>query len=99
VKGAKQEGVRAGNWLTKEEAEQLINTPVTRWRQEDIPLRKAIRDQAILALMIGTGLGDDPAARRPLGDHRPGGQAWPGAHERRHAHRRVFNPAGDLQRG
>ena len=56
VKGVKQEGVRAGNWLTKEEAEQLINTPVTRWRQEEIPLRKAIRDQAILALMIGTGL-------------------------------------------
>ena len=56
VKGVKQEGVRAGNWLTKEEAEQLINTPVTRWRQEEIPLRKAIRDQAILAVMIGTGL-------------------------------------------
>ena len=56
VKGVKQEGVRAGNWLTKEEAEQLINTPVTRWQQEEIPLRKAIRDQAILALMIGTGL-------------------------------------------
>ncbi len=56
VKGVKQEGVRAGNWLTKEEAEQLINTPVIRWRREEIPLRKAIRDQAILALMIGTGL-------------------------------------------
>jgi integrase len=56
VKGVKQEGVRAGNWLTKEEAEKLINTPVTRWRQEEIPLRKAIRDQAILAVMIGTGL-------------------------------------------
>ncbi|MCB8982144.1 MAG: site-specific integrase, partial [Ardenticatenaceae bacterium] len=56
VKGIKQEGVRAGNWLTKEEAEQLINTPVIRWRREEIPLRKAIRDQAILALMIGTGL-------------------------------------------
>ena len=24
-------------------------------------------------------LGDDPAARRPLGDHRPGGQARPRA--------------------
>lgn len=56
VKGVKQEGVRAGNWLTKEEAEQLINTPVTRWQHEEIPLRKAIRDQAILAVMIGTGL-------------------------------------------
>jgi len=56
VKGVKQEGVRAGNWLTKEEAEQLINTPVTRWQREEIPLRKAIRDQAILAVLIGTGL-------------------------------------------
>ena len=56
VKGVKQEGVRAGNWLMKEEAEQLINAPVTRWRQEEIPLRKAIRDQAILAVMIGAGL-------------------------------------------
>jgi len=56
VKGVKQEGVRAGNWLTKEEAEKLVNTPVTRWRQEEIPVMKAVRDQAILAVMIGTGL-------------------------------------------
>lgn len=56
VKGVKQEGVRAGNWLTKEEAEKLINTPVIRWRQEEIPVLKAIRDQSILAVMIGTGL-------------------------------------------
>jgi site-specific recombinase XerD len=56
VKGVKQEGVRAGNWLTKEEAEQLINTPVYRWQREEIPALKAIRDQAILAVMIGTGL-------------------------------------------
>jgi len=62
VKGVKQEGVRAGNWLTKEEAEKLINTPVTRWRQEEIPLRKAIRDQALLAVMIGTGLRRSEAA-------------------------------------
>lgn len=56
VKGVKQEGVRAGNWLSKDEAEKLINTPITRWRTEEIPLTKAIRDQAILAVMIGTGL-------------------------------------------
>lgn len=41
VKGVKQEGVRAGNWLTKEEAEKLVNIPVTRWRQEEIPVMKA----------------------------------------------------------
>lgn len=56
VKGVKQEGVRAGNWLTREEAEKLINAPVTRWQQDEIPVLKAIRDQAILAVMIGTGL-------------------------------------------
>jgi site-specific recombinase XerD len=56
VKGVKQEGVRAGNWLSNKEAEKLINTPIYRWQQEQIPLMKAIRDQAILAVMIGTGL-------------------------------------------
>ncbi|MBX3060554.1 MAG: tyrosine-type recombinase/integrase [Anaerolineae bacterium] len=43
VKGVKQEGGRAGNWLTKEEAEKLVNTPVALWRQKEIPLLKAIR--------------------------------------------------------
>ncbi|HID50700.1 MAG TPA: hypothetical protein EYP41_01510, partial [Anaerolineae bacterium] len=56
VKGVKQAGARAGNWLTKEEAEKLVNTPVYRWRREEIPARKAIRDQAILAVMVGAGL-------------------------------------------
>ncbi|MCP5101722.1 MAG: tyrosine-type recombinase/integrase [Chloroflexi bacterium] len=56
VKGVKQEGVRAGNWLTKEEAEKLVNTPIHRWQREDIPLLKALRDQAILVVMVGTGL-------------------------------------------
>ena len=67
MKGVKQEGVRAGNWLAKEEAEQLINTPVTRWHREEIPLRKAIRDQAILAVMIGTGLRRAEVARLTWG--------------------------------
>jgi integrase/recombinase XerD len=56
VKGVKQEGVRAGNWLTKEQAERLINTPAYRWQRKEIPALKAIRDQAVLAVMIGTGL-------------------------------------------
>ncbi|KAA3664593.1 MAG: hypothetical protein DWQ04_04940, partial [Chloroflexi bacterium] len=56
VKGVRQEGVRAGNWLTNEEAEKLINTPIYRWRQKEMPALKAVRDQAILAVMIGTGL-------------------------------------------
>lgn len=56
VKGVKQEGVRAGNWLTTEQAQYLINTPVGRYQREEIPLLKAVRDQAVLAVMIGTGL-------------------------------------------
>ncbi len=56
VSGVRQEGVRAGNWLTREQAEQLINTPILRRRQKEIPALKAVRDQAILAVMIGTGL-------------------------------------------
>lgn len=56
VRGVKQEGVRAGNWLTREEAEGLINTPVRRWQADEIPRTKALRDQAILAVMIGAGL-------------------------------------------
>jgi integrase/recombinase XerD len=56
VKGVKQEGVRAGNWLTREEAEELVNTPVRRWQREEIPWLKGVRDRAILAVMIGTGL-------------------------------------------
>ncbi len=56
VRGVKQEGVRAGNWLTREEAEKLVNTPVRRWQQEEVPRTKALRDSAILAVMIGAGL-------------------------------------------
>ena len=56
VKGVRQAGVRAGNWLTVEQAQQLVNTPVYRWQREEIPLLKALRDQALLAVMVGTGL-------------------------------------------
>ncbi len=56
VKGVKQEGVRAGNWLTIEEARKLIDTPIHRRQRQEIPALKAIRDQAILAVMVGAGL-------------------------------------------
>jgi integrase len=49
VKGAKVQGVRTGNWLTKGQAERLINSP-------DIMTLKGRRDRAILAIMIGCGL-------------------------------------------
>lgn len=49
IEGLKREGVRSGNWLTKEQAEQLIKAP-------DITTLAGLRDRAILALLIGTGI-------------------------------------------
>jgi integrase len=49
VKGAKQKGSRAGNWLTREQALRLLETP-------DLNTRKGARDQAILAVLVGCGL-------------------------------------------
>ncbi len=49
VKGVKSQGVRAGNWLTREQAQELINSP-------DTATLKGLRDRAILAVMIGAGL-------------------------------------------
>lgn len=49
VKGVKQAGVRAGNWLTKEQAQDLLNEP-------KISTLKGVRDRGILAVMIGAGL-------------------------------------------
>jgi len=49
TKGVKQEGVRAGNWLLKEQANELLNAP-------DPSTLKGKRDRAILALLISCGL-------------------------------------------
>lgn len=49
VKGVKQQGVRSGLWLTKDQAQALINKPDTR-------TIKGLRDCAILAVMLGGGL-------------------------------------------
>lgn len=49
VKGVKRAGVRTGNWLSKDQAQDLINAPDTR-------SLKGLRDRAILAVMIGAGL-------------------------------------------
>jgi site-specific recombinase XerD len=49
VRGAKALGVRAGNWLDKEQAEQLIAAP-------DPETLKGKRDRVILALLLGCGL-------------------------------------------
>jgi integrase len=49
VKGAKATGVRSGNWLTREQAEALLNAP-------DIKTLKGKRDHALLAVLTGCGL-------------------------------------------
>ncbi len=49
VPGVKQEGIRAGNWLGKEQASELLNAP-------DPLTLKGKRDRAMLALLLGCGL-------------------------------------------
>lgn len=55
VKGIRQEGTKAGNWLTKEQAQDLINLP-------DVETLKGLRDRAVLAVMLGCGLRRQEAA-------------------------------------
>ena len=49
VQGVKQAGVRSGNWLTKEQAQDLLRLP-------DVGTLKGLRDRALLAVMLGAGL-------------------------------------------
>jgi len=49
VRGVRQASVRAGNWLTQEQAEHLLRLP-------DLSKAKGRRDQALLALCVGCGL-------------------------------------------
>lgn len=49
VKGAKQEGQRLGNWLNKEDAQKLLNSP-------DVTTLKGLRDRALLAVALGGAL-------------------------------------------
>ena len=49
VRGAKQQGIRTGNWLTVEQAERLMQAP-------DTTKLKGKRDRALLAVLIGCGL-------------------------------------------
>lgn len=49
VKGARREGRRTGNWLTREQAQIWLNAP-------DACTSKGLRDRALLAVLIGCGL-------------------------------------------
>jgi site-specific recombinase XerD len=49
IKGVARHGVRTGNWLTKRQAEQILDAP-------DATTLKGKRNRAVLALLIGCGL-------------------------------------------
>lgn len=49
VEGVRKEGKRLGNWLTKEQAQRLLQLP-------DVETIKGLRDRAILAVLLGCGL-------------------------------------------
>jgi site-specific recombinase XerD len=49
VRGARQEGRRTGNWLTREQAQIWLGAP-------DLRTLKGQRDRALLAVLIGCGL-------------------------------------------
>lgn len=49
VSGVTAHGVRAGNWLTKQQAQDIILAP-------NVLTLKGLRDRAVLAVMIGGGL-------------------------------------------
>ena len=61
VPGVKQRGTRAGNWLTKAEAQELLNRP-------DAATLKGQRDRALLALLIGCGLRRNEATSLTVAD-------------------------------
>ncbi len=49
VKGVKSNGVRTGNWLTLDQAQELLSKP-------DNTMITGLRDRAILAILLGCGL-------------------------------------------
>jgi len=55
VKGVRSNGVRTGNWLTRDQAQALLDAPA-------ISTLKGLRDRGLLAVLIGTGLRRTEAA-------------------------------------
>jgi integrase len=55
VPGVRSEGRRIGNWLTRDQAQRLLNAP-------DTSTLKGRRDQALLAVLLGCGLRRQEAA-------------------------------------
>ena len=61
VAGVKQRGIRAGNWLTQAETQELLNRP-------DPATLKGRRDRALLALLTGCGLRRNEATALTVAD-------------------------------
>ena len=55
VQGVRREGRRLGNWLTREQAQELLRTP-------DATTLKGLRDRALLTVLLGCGLRRQEAA-------------------------------------
>ena len=49
IKGTRSKGVRVGNWLSLQQAQELLSAP-------DVNTKKGLRDRAMLALLLGCGL-------------------------------------------
>ena len=59
VPNVKQEGIRTGNWLTLQQAENLLSLP-------DASTLRGKRDRALLAVLIGCGLRREEASNLKL---------------------------------
>ncbi len=56
VKGVRHEGTKTGTWLTRDQAQELLDLP-------EPSTVKGLRDRAILAVLLGCGLRREEAAR------------------------------------
>jgi integrase len=68
----RQKGTRLGNWLTREQAKELLAVP-------DRSTLKGKRDYVILALLVGCALRRKELAELDIEtiQHREGGGSWP----------------------
>lgn len=60
AEGVRKEGKRLGTWLTRDQAQALLEAP-------DVGTFKGLRDRAILAVLLGTGLRREECAGLTVG--------------------------------
>lgn len=60
AQGVRTEGKRLGNWLSKDDAQRLLDAP-------DVTTVKGLRDRAILAILLGCGLRREECAALTVG--------------------------------